>query len=93
MKLCWMEAPRWLSTGLYILMGWFIAVDFPALKGLPSTAMFLLVSGGILYTAGGIIYALKKPNISNMFGFHEVFHIFVVAGSICHYIMVLLFLI
>lgn len=93
MKLCWIDSPRWLSTGLYILMGWFIAIDFSALKELSLAAMALLISGGLLYTIGGIIYAIKKPNISTMFGFHEIFHIFVIMGSICHYLMVFWFLI
>lgn len=90
MKLCWMSAPRWLSTALYILMGWFIAVDFSALKGLPAEIIFLLIAGGVMYTVGGVIYAIKRPNIGKMFGFHEIFHIFVILGSICHYLMVML---
>lgn len=93
MKLCWMNAPRWLSTGMYILMGWFIAIDFSALKGLPAGAMFLLICGGAAYTIGGIIYGIKKPNISKTFGFHEIFHIFVIAGSVCHYLMILFYFI
>lgn len=91
MKLFWIEAPRALSASLYILMGWFIAIDFPALGNLPIGAVALLASGGIFYTIGGVIYAIKKPNISKMFGFHEIFHIFVIVGSVCHYLMVLLY--
>jgi len=91
MKLFWIEAPRALSAILYILMGWFIAIDFPALGELPIGAVTLLASGGVLYTIGGVIYAIKKPNINKMFGFHEIFHIFVMAGSLCHYLMVLLY--
>lgn len=91
MKLLWINAPRKLSAALYILMGWFIAIDFPALGSLPFGAVFLLAAGGLLYTVGGVIYAIKKPNISEMFGFHEIFHIFVILGSLCHYLMVLLY--
>lgn len=91
MKLLWINAPRKLSAALYILMGWFIAIDFPALGSLPFCAVFLLAAGGLLYTVGGVIYAIKKPNISEMFGFHEIFHIFVILGSLCHYLMVLLY--
>ena len=91
MKLVWIEAPRTLSSILYIVMGWFIAIDFPALGALPVGALLLLASGGILYTIGGVIYALKKPNISEMFGFHEIFHLFVIGGSVCHYLMILLY--
>lgn len=88
LKLVWIKMPRALSAGLYILMGWFIAVDFPALGNLPTGAVILLAAGGLLYTAGGVIYAIKKPNISEMFGFHEIFHLFVIGGSVCHYLMV-----
>lgn len=91
MKLAWIRMPRILSAGLYILMGWFIAVDFPALGSLPAGAVVLLAAGGLLYTTGGVIYAVKKPNISEAFGFHEIFHIFVIGGSVCHYLMVLLY--
>ncbi|NLD18969.1 MAG: hemolysin III family protein [Clostridiales bacterium] len=93
MKLCWIEAPRWLGTTLYILMGWFIAIDFSALSVLETEAIILLIAGGFFYTTGGIMYAIKKPNISKMFGFHEVFHIFIMAGSLCHYFMVLCYLV
>ena len=93
MKLCWIHAPRWFGVILYLSMGWFIAVDLPALKALPSGALLLLISGGLLYTAGGIIYAIKKPNIGKMFGFHEIFHLFVLGGSLCHYCMVLFYLV
>ncbi len=91
-KLCWMDAPRWLGTLLYILMGWAIALDFPALKALPVPAFALLAAGGLLYTAGGVIYACKRPNLTSSFGFHELFHLFVLAGSLCHYLMVLLYI-
>jgi len=93
MKLFWIDAPRWLCSSLYILMGWAIAVDFPALASLKTGAIILLAAGGIFYTVGGIIYAIKKPNISKLFGFHEIFHIFVILGSICHYLMIMIYLI
>lgn len=92
MKLFWMNAPRWLGTSLYILMGWAILVDAPALTRLSTPAMTLLATGGILYTIGGIIYAVKHPNLSPSFGFHELFHVFVILGSICHYFMVFFFI-
>ena len=87
-KLCWIDAPRWLGTSLYILMGWAILVDLPALNAMEPGGIFLLALGGVLYTIGGVIYMIKKPNFSEIFGFHELFHIFVVAGSLCHYFMV-----
>ena len=53
----------------------------------------LLAAGGIAYTAGGVIYMVKRPNLSERFGFHEIFHLFVIAGSVCHYLMVLLYIV
>ncbi|MCI8648867.1 MAG: hemolysin III family protein [Anaerotruncus sp.] len=91
-KLCWMNAPRWLGTSLYILMGWAILIDLSALGALPAAAITLLAGGGVLYTIGGVIYMCKLPNFSPSFGFHELFHIFVLAGSLCHYLMVLFYI-
>lgn len=90
----WFNAPRWLSTGFYILMGWLVVVAiYPLSKALPAAALAWLVAGGIMYTVGGLIYALKRPNITTKyFGFHEIFHLFVLAGSFCHYWMILNYL-
>lgn len=93
MKMFWLGAPRWLSTTLYILMGWAIAVDLPAVGALPLPGIVLLVVGGLAYTVGGVIYMVKRPNLSERFGFHEIFHLFVIAGSVCHYLMVLLYIV
>lgn len=92
MKLCWINAPRWLGTSLYILMGWAILVDVRALAAFPMQGILLLVAGGILYTIGGVIYMIKRPNPTPEFGFHELFHLFVIGGSICHYFMVFLYI-
>ncbi len=91
MKLCWMNAPRILSTMLYLIMGWAIAFDFSAISNMKPGAFMLLLAGGIFYTIGGIIYAVKKPNISKSFGFHEIFHVFVLLGSLFHYLVVVLY--
>ena len=88
LKLCWIDAPRWLGTSLYILMGWAILVDLPALAALPPFEIFLMAAGGVAYTIGGVIYLLKRPNPTPAFGFHELFHVFVLIGSLCHYCMV-----
>ncbi|MEG0898846.1 MAG: hemolysin III family protein [Oscillospiraceae bacterium] len=90
-KLCWFNAPRWLSTALYILMGWSIVFDMTAIKSMSMSGIVLLVLGGISYTIGGVIYAIKKPNISKTFGFHELFHVFVLLGSLFHYLIVVLY--
>lgn len=86
-KLFWLGAPRWLSTGFYIAMGWAAAVGFPALfRALSPAALTWLVAGGLCYTVGGVVYGLKRPNPwPEYFGFHEVFHVFVLAGSGCHF--------
>lgn len=84
-KIFWLEAPRWLSTGLYVGMGWVaLTAIYPLLQIMPVAALLWLIGGGILYTVGAVIYALKRPN-GRWLGFHEVFHLFVIAGSACHF--------
>ena len=90
----WLNAPRWLTTGLYLAMGWTVIVAiypmitiFSSLNALGS--LLWLLAGGIFYTIGGIIYGLKWPHLKNKyFGFHEIFHIFILLGSICHFIFI-----
>jgi len=90
-KLCWVNCPKWLSSVLYITMGWICILAFTQIiNSLPATAFRLLLTGGIIYTIGGVIYALKLPIFNSKhkyFGSHEIFHLFVMAGSICHFIM------
>lgn len=89
----WIGMPRWLNTVLYIGLGWFAVFGLKTLfQTLPLPAFVLLFVGGVLYTIGGIMYGLKKPNLSPLFGHHEIFHLFVLAGSMCHYIAVAVFL-
>lgn len=90
-KLLWIDAPRFIGTALYLALGWAIAFDFGVVLSMPSPAVELLAAGGLSYTVGGIIYILKKPNFSRLLGFHELFHLFVIAGSVCHYLMVMLY--
>ena len=86
-----LQAPRWLTTSIYIAMGWLVIVmayplltTFKELNALYSLIWLLI--GGIFYTIGGVIYGLKKaPFTTKHFGFHEIFHIFVLFGSICQY--------
>ena len=86
LKICWINMPRWLSTGFYIGMGWIALFALKPLYDSLSLGGFIyLLLGGLMYTIGGIIYGSKKPNISPNFGFHEIFHIFVMLGSACHY--------
>ena len=91
LKLLWINAPRWLTSLLYLCMGWailFVIDDFSSC-GAPCFSMVAL--GGIFYTVGAVIYALKRPNLSDRFGFHELFHLFILAGSISHYLAVFFF--
>jgi len=89
-KLKFMNMPRWLSAGLYLFMGW-ISILFivPLFKALPVTGFILLVSGGVLYTIGSIFYASKNQRIHWFgFGFHEIFHLFIMAGSLSHFLLI-----
>jgi hemolysin III len=94
-KIFWIDAPRWISAGLYLGMGWLsILVFMPLVKSMAAGGIFWLILGGILYTVGGVIYGLKKPDIDKpWFGFHELFHVFVLAGTFCHFIMMYFFVI
>ncbi|HQD50781.1 MAG TPA: hemolysin III family protein [Defluviitaleaceae bacterium] len=86
-KIFWFNSPRWLSTLFYIGMGWFVIFFFePLMNAISLNGLNWLLAGGILYTIGGIIYATKRPRINfKLFGFHEIFHLFVLGGSICHF--------
>jgi hemolysin III len=89
-KLCWLSAPRWLYTGLYLLMGWLALIAIvPIAQVMPAGGLFYMGLGGLFYTVGAVIYALKRPNFSRAFGFHELWHLFVLAGSISHFVMML----
>jgi hemolysin III len=88
-KIFWLYAPRWLSTALYLGMGWVaIAVFEPLSAALSSGAINWLVAGGIAYSIGAVVYACKWPNLHKKFGFHELWHIFVLAGAGCHFISI-----
>ena len=83
----WIHAPRWLSTLIYTLMGWLVVIAFfPLAHSMPAGGIAWLVAGGLLYTIGAVIYGTKRPKINfRWFGFHEVFHLFVLAGSFAHF--------
>ena len=90
LKLSWPTAPRWVGVPLYIGLGWvavFVLTDILHFAGV--AALVLLAAGGLLYTAGGIAYGIKKPNPwPGTFGYHEVFHAMTIVAAICHYIAV-----
>lgn len=92
-KLIWFNSPRWLSTGIYLIMGWLcIFMIRPLYNGLTPRGFSWLLIGGICYSIGGVIYGVKKPKLFKAIGFHEIFHIFVLAGSFCHYWVVYRFI-
>ncbi|MCR3759958.1 PAQR family membrane homeostasis protein TrhA [Clostridium felsineum] len=90
LKLVWFNAPRWLYTLFYIAMGWIVVFAFaPISKIMAVPGIVFMVLGGIVYSMGGIIYGLKWPvRNAKYFGFHEIFHLFVMAGSLFHFIMI-----
>ena len=87
LKVLWLDAPRWLSTLLYLIMGWLAVVAFgPLARSITWTGVIWLLVGGILYSVGAVIYGTKWPKISSkVFGFHEIFHLFVLGGSAVHF--------
>lgn len=91
----WIGCPKWLSSVLYIGMGWLCVLAFlPIFHALPRAGFNWLLAGGLIYTAGGIIYALKLPIFNSHhknFGSHEIFHIFVMLGSACHFVLMYFF--
>ncbi|MDL2315926.1 hemolysin III family protein, partial [Desulfovibrio sp. OttesenSCG-928-A18] len=92
MKIFWLQAPRALSTTIYVIMGWLVVVAFyPLLRAISTPAFVLLLLGGLSYTAGAVFYALKRPALHNRyFGFHEIFHCFVLLGSAFHVLFMFL---
>lgn len=90
LKACWVTCPKWFSSIIYIAMGWVCIFVFgPLWNTLPHSAFLWLLAGGIIYTIGGVIYALKLPLFNSrhtFFGSHEIFHLFVMGGSLCHFI-------
>ncbi|WP_346929387.1 hemolysin III family protein, partial [Clostridium sp.] len=85
-KLYWINCPSWLSSAIYIAMGWMAIFIFnPLSKVVSSSSLSILVLGGVLYTIGGVIYCLERKGKHRTFGAHEIFHIFVLFGSFTHY--------
>jgi len=87
LKIFWIHAPRWLSTLIYIGMGWMILFAIsPLSENLSESALHWLIAGGLSYTGGAVIYATKWPNpYPRHFGFHEIWHLFVIGGAFCHF--------
>lgn len=95
MKLCWVGAPKWLSVAIGIALGWIAVAALPQLarnEGL--AALFLLVAGGVAYTAGAVVYAMRRPNPSpGVFGYHELFHALTIVALGCQYVAIAVFIV
>ena len=95
LKAFWVYCPKWVSSVLYIAMGWVCIFAITQIFRAMSTGAFsLLVVGGVLYTIGGVLYALKLKALNDKFkyfGSHEIFHLFVIGGSVCHFILIYVF--
>lgn len=94
MKLLWIHAPRWISTALYLGMGWMSLAIFPSLSDEFTLGGYIwLILGGLSYSIGAVIYATKKPDpFPDVFGFHEIWHLFVLGGTFTHFMSVYLYI-
>jgi len=94
-KLFFIHTSRWISTILYIIMGWISVVAiYPIVINIPAGGVVWLVAGGVSYTVGAVVYATKKPDpLPGVFGFHEIWHLFVLGGSFCHFMVMLRYLV
>jgi hemolysin III len=93
MKLVWIDAPKWLVAATYVILGWVAVAAFPQLAtSLGITGMAMVAAGGVLYTAGAVIYALRRPDpVPAVFGYHEVFHVLVILAAALQYAVVAFF--
>lgn len=93
LKLAWITAPRWVTAAVYVALGWVAIAAMPDLaSALGAAAVALVMAGGVLYTAGAVIYALKRPDPApTVFGYHEIFHVLVVAAAAAHFAVIAFF--
>jgi len=89
-KLIWFNCPRWISTAIYVAMGWVsVLLIVPLYKAISLEGVVLLVGGGVFYTIGAVIYAVKPKCLKfKNFAYHEIFHVFILLGTLTHYICV-----
>ena len=88
LKLVWLNAPRILSTLFYLAMGWAVLFGSGELAKVGDACVFWVALGGVCYSVGAAFYAIKRPNINAEWTFHELFHLLILAGSLCHYLAV-----
>jgi hemolysin III len=93
LKLVWLDAPKWLIAGVYVALGWVAVAAMPEMAAeLGVGALSLVIVGGVLYTAGAVIYARQRPDpVPAVFGYHEIFHALVIAAATSHYAVVAFF--
>ncbi|MDO5727605.1 MAG: hemolysin III family protein [Bowdeniella nasicola] len=91
-RVFWLHAPRWFYTPLYVILGWVALGFLPQFRAAGGNAiLWLVVAGGVSYTLGAVVYALKRPDpFPTWFGFHEVFHLATVGGYVCHCVAIFL---
>lgn len=91
LRFAWRSAPSWLCFALYLLMGWLCVVAVgPLVRALPAPALAWLVAGGLVYTAGAVVFAMERPRLwPGVFGAHDLWHVCVLAGSACHFVVML----
>lgn len=90
-KLVYIHSPRWLTITIYLLMGWMALIPLWQLMAtMPLCSLILLFAGGLAYSLGAVLYAIKKPNpFPGVFGFHEIFHLLIIIGAVMHYLVIL----
>ena len=95
LKFVWVDAPKWLAVAIGLALGWVAVVALPQLaERLGSAPLVLLICGGLLYSAGAIVYARRKPDpLPQVFGYHEVFHGLTIAAAACQYVAIALFVV
>ncbi|HYG96674.1 MAG TPA: hemolysin III family protein, partial [Solirubrobacterales bacterium] len=92
-EMIWIDHPKWASALIYLSLGWVAVATFPGLwSSMGAAGTLLVAAGGLLYTAGAVVYAVQRPNPNPaIFGYHEVFHLLVIAAAIAHFSAVAFF--
>jgi hemolysin III len=95
LQLAWVDAPEWLQALVYVLLGWVAIAAVPGLiSGIGLFATLLLATGGLLYTVGAVVYALKRPDPApTVFGYHEIFHVFVLLAATLQYAVIAVYVV
>ncbi|MFH0886652.1 MAG: hemolysin III family protein [bacterium] len=88
----YINVARWITTAIYIGMGWLVVIAInPMMGSLDINGIYLLIAGGIVYSIGGIVYTVKKPNMFKFYGYHELWHTLVMIGSLLHFLAILFY--